>query len=69
VCVNILGGVNIFSKKKKKNYFALCDRPYHYTFDRRHGLAFELTCVCSSAEAHFTHTHLLECDRTHLGAI
>jgi hypothetical protein len=27
-----------------------------YTFDRRHGLAFKLTCVCSSAEAHFIHT-------------
>ena len=27
-----------------------------YTFDRRHGLVFELTCVCLSAETHFTHT-------------
>ena len=27
-----------------------------FTFDHRHGHAFELTCVCSSVETHFTHT-------------
>jgi hypothetical protein len=62
VCVNILGCVcEYFCKKKKetkkKKLFALCNRPYHYTFNRRHVPVFELTCVCSSVEAHFTHTH------------
>ena len=43
-----------------------------FTFDRRHGYAFELTCVCSNAETHFTHTHSARmrsnvrmCDRSH----
>jgi hypothetical protein len=32
----------------------------------QHGPAFELTCVCLSAEAHIiTHTLLHECDRTY----
>jgi hypothetical protein len=30
-------------------------------FDRRHGLVFELTCVCSSAAPYLTHTLLHAC--------
>jgi hypothetical protein len=36
-----------------------------YTFDRRHRPAFELTCVCSSAAPHLTHTLLHACVRTY----
>jgi hypothetical protein len=35
------------------------------TFDHRHGLAFELTCICSSAGPHFTHIFLHVCDVTY----
>jgi hypothetical protein len=72
MCVNILVCVlvvNIFSvlicllKKKKKKSLHLRS---NCTFDRRHGPAFELTCVCSSAVPYLTHTLLHACVRTYL---
>jgi hypothetical protein len=64
VCINLFV-LLIFSV-----FFSIpCNRAHHYAFDRRLMLVFELTGVCSSAKAHFTHTLLHECDRTHPCAI
>jgi ABC-type sulfate transport system permease component len=72
ICVNILCVVfviilfffffvNIFVKKK--NCTLRSNAPF--TFERRHGAAFELTCVCSTAAPHHTHTLMHACIRTH----
>ena len=40
------------------------------TFDRRHGPASELTCICSSAETHFIHTLSMNAiERTYVRSI
>ena len=54
VCVCKYFCVNIFFLKSL--FYALCNRSYHCTFYCRHGLVFELTHMCSSVEAHITHT-------------
>jgi hypothetical protein len=66
MCVNIFLCVNIFVKKK-----LLCTvrSTVRHTFDCKHRLAFKLTCVCLSTEAHITHTLLHPCDRMHSGTI
>jgi hypothetical protein len=33
-------------------FSVLCDQAHHFTLNRIHGLAFKLTHVCSSVEAH-----------------
>ena len=53
------GGVDlcvIIFNKKRKNLPCTVWSTVPCTFDHRHGPAFKLTCVCSSAETHFTHT-------------
>jgi hypothetical protein len=50
--------VNIFVKKKKNLLYTM-HSSIPCTFERRHGPAFELTFICSSAEP-TSHTHFAE---------
>jgi hypothetical protein len=59
VVVNIFLFVNIFVKKKKLPCTLRSNAPC--TFERRHKAAFELTCICSTAAPHLTHTLLHAC--------
>jgi hypothetical protein len=50
-------------KKKKKICTLRSNAPF--AFERRHGAAFELTCVCLTAAPHHTHTLLHACVQMH----
>jgi hypothetical protein len=59
--VNIFNVLIFFVKKKKKKICTMRT----FTFDHRHGPAFELTYVCSSVAPYLRHTLLHACVRTY----
>jgi hypothetical protein len=64
VCVLVVNIFNVFIFFQKKK-IGIMRSNVPCTFDRRHGPAFELTCVCSSAAPYHTHTLLHACVRTY----
>jgi hypothetical protein len=62
LCINIC---NYFAFFLKKNLLCTLRLNIPCAFNRRHGHAFELTCVSSTTAPHHIHTLLHACVRTH----